>query len=205
MSEALSVSPRVIDLICSRICHDLISPVSAINNGIELITEMDEGVGGDAFSLIADSATVVASRLAVMRYAFGAATPSLDEVRDVALAYFASSKIVLNWPKTGLSSDFTSRQGFPKIILNMVLVLAESIGASGSITLDNPTPEAISVIAEPRTGTIRTDILAGLESVAADNLDARTIQAFVTGLMAKRFGYTLACDIKDSSIHFTLS
>jgi histidine phosphotransferase ChpT len=205
MSEPLTVSPRVIDLICSRICHDLISPVSAINNGIELLSEAGEGVEGDAFSLIADSAAVVASRLAVMRYAFGAATPSLDEVRDVALAYFASSRITLNWPKTGLSSDFTSRQGFPKIILNMVLVLAESIGASGSITIESPSPETISAVAEPRTGTIRTDILIGLENVAPDNLDARTIQAFVTGLMAKRFGYTLAYDVQESRIHFTLT
>ena len=205
MSEPLTISPRIIDLICSRICHDLISPVSAINNGIELITEMDEGVGGDAFSLIADSATVVASRLAVMRYAFGAATPSIDEVRDVALAYFVSSKIVLNWPKTGLPSELTGRQGFPKTILNMVLVLAESIGASGTITLETTSPASLSVVAEPRTGTIRTDILSGLDNVASDNLDARTIQAFVTGLMAKRFGYTLTCDVLDSRIHFELS
>jgi histidine phosphotransferase ChpT len=204
MSEPLSISPRVIDLICSRICHDLISPVSAISNGIELISETDEGVGGDAFSLIADSAEVVASRLAVMRYAFGAATPGLDEVRDVALAYFANSKITLNWPKTGIASDLTTRQGFPKVILNVVLVLAESIGASGQIMLASE-GGTMTVTADPKSGSIRTDILAGLENISADNLDARTIQAFVTGMLAKRFGYTLDRDVQDSRIVFTLS
>ncbi len=204
MSEPLTISPRVIDLICSRICHDLISPVSAISNGIELISDMNEGVGGDAFSLIADSAEVVASRLAVMRYAFGAATPGLDEVRDVALAYFSNSKITLNWPKSGLSSDLTARQGFPKVILNVVLVLAESIGASGQITLENADGAAMSVTADPKSGAIRTDILAGLENISPDNLDARTIQAYVTGMLAKRFGYTLDRDVQDNQLVFTL-
>ena len=204
MSEPLTVSPRVIDLICSRICHDLISPVSAINNGIELIADMGEGIDGDAFSLIADSATVVASRLALMRYAFGAASPGLDEVREVAAAYFADSKVTLNWPKGTLSTELTSRQGFPKVILNIVLVLAESIGASGQITLTNE-DGGIAVTAEPKSGAIRTDILAGLENISPDNLDARSIQAYVTGMLATRFGYTLKRDIKDNLIVFTLT
>ena len=205
MSETLTISPRIVDLICSRICHDLISPVSAINNGIELISETDEGVGGDAFSLIEDSARIVAARLALMRYAFGAATPSLDEVREVALAYFADSKINLQWPKMGLGADITQRPGLPKLLLNIVLVQAESIGASGQITLQSLTPNELLATAEPRAGNVRADILVGLDSANADTLDARTIQAYVTGMLAKRFGFNMTKSQADNKIVFHLT
>ncbi len=203
MAEALSINPRVIDLICSRICHDLISPVSAINNGIELINETEEGVGGDAFSLIADSAAIVAGRLAVMRYAYGAATPGLDEVRTLALDYFGDSKIHLSWPKTGLGADLASRPGFPKVILNAVITLAEAIGAAGQIILEGKGGE-VTVTAESKAGTVRNDVLAGLDAASADSLDARTIQAFITGMLATRFGMMLTKTVADGKIVFSL-
>ncbi len=204
MAETLTISPRVIDLICSRICHDLISPVSAINNGIELINETEEGVGGDAFSLIADSAAIVASRLAVMRYAYGAATPGLDEVRTLALDYFGESKIHLSWPKTGLASELATKPGFPKLILNTVLTLAEAIGAAGTITLEGVKPGEMTITGESKVGTIRNDVLAGVDVASADALDARTIQAFTTGMLAARFGFTLTKTVEDAKITFTL-
>ena len=203
MADALSINPRVIDLVCSRICHDLISPVSAINNGIELIGETDEGVGGDAFSLIADSAAIVAGRLAVMRYAYGAATPGLDEVRTLSLDYFGDSKIHLSWPKTGLNAELSGRQGFPKLILNVVLTLAEAIGAAGTIVLEGRGSE-ITATAESKAGTVRNDVLAGLYAPNADVLDARTIQAFITGLFASRYDYTITKTVEDGRIVFSL-
>jgi histidine phosphotransferase ChpT len=199
----MTINPRVIDLICSRICHDLISPVSAINNGIELIGDSGEGMDGDAFSLIADSATIVAGRLAVMRYAYGAATPSLDEVRTMVIDYFSDSKIQLTWPKTGLAADLAAKPNFPKVILNIILTLAEAIGAAGTITLESAKSTELTVTGESKAGTVRNDVLAGLDA-KADTLDARTIQAFTTVMLATRFGFTLTKTLTDAKIVFTL-
>jgi histidine phosphotransferase ChpT len=203
MADATTINPRVIDLICSRICHDLISPVSAINNGIELMGDSGEGMDGDAFSLIADSATIVAGRLAVMRYAYGAATPSLDEVRAIVMDYFTDSKIQLTWPKTGLATDLASKQNFPKVVLNIILTLAEAIGAAGSITLESSNSGELTITGESKAGTVRADVLAGFE-LATDMLDARTIQAYTTGMLAARFGFRLVKTVTDSKIVFSL-
>ena len=198
-----TINPRVIDLICSRICHDLISPVSAINNGIELISDSGEGLDGDAFSLIADSATIVAGRLAVMRYAYGAATPSLEEVRSIVMDYFKDSKIQLTWPKTGLAADTAAKPNFPKVVLNIILTLAEAIGASGGITLESGSTHELIVTGESKAGTVRADVLAGFE-LATDALDARTIQAYTTSMLAARFGFKLVKTVTDSKIVFSL-
>ncbi len=69
----VKVDPRVIELLCSRLCHDLISPVSAINNGFELIAEFGDEMRGEAMSLMGDSAREAARRLKFFRIAFGAA------------------------------------------------------------------------------------------------------------------------------------
>ena len=198
-----AINPRVIDLICSRICHDLISPVSAINNGIELMGDSGESMDGDAFSLIADSAAIVAGRLAVMRYAYGAATPNLDEVRAIATDYFGDSKIQLSWPKTGLAPELAAKQHFPKVVLNIILTLAEAIGASGTITLEGAKPTELTITGESKSGAVRADVLAGFEHTA-DTLDARTIQAFTTAMLAGRFGFDLTKTASDAKIVFTL-
>ena len=76
---SLSVDLRVLELVCSRICHDLVSPVGAVNNGIELIREMADddapssGLESEALALIAHSAEQGSRRLRVLRIAYGAA------------------------------------------------------------------------------------------------------------------------------------
>jgi histidine phosphotransferase ChpT len=204
MTDSLLVNPRVIDLVCSRVCHDLISPVSAINNGIELVTDMGEGTDGDAFGLIADSARIVAARLALMRYAFGAASPGLEEVREVASNYFADSKIQLNWVK-GLTGEIAYKSAFPKMLLNVVMTLAEAIGVAGEVKVE--TAGAVATITgTPKGAAIRADIVAGMDDkIDPEKLDARTIQPYVTALLARRYGYTLAKTAGSDKIIVTLT
>ena len=67
------LNPRVLELVSSRICHDLVSPVGAINNGVELIQELGEDAGAEAMQLIAASAVQASARLKCFRLAYGAA------------------------------------------------------------------------------------------------------------------------------------
>jgi histidine phosphotransferase ChpT len=201
----LRLHPRIVDLICSRICHDVINPISAINNGIELVSEMGEGVDGEAFSLIADSAAIVAARLNVMRYCFGAAGPSFDEVRTAALAYFEGGKVAINWPRQGLLDPSREmKPALPKMVLNTVLLLAEAVGIAGTVTLEQGLGTQIIVTAEATRSTIRMDVLAGM-GAAPESLEAKTIQAYYTGIIAERFDYSLQKQVGDKTVTITIS
>ncbi len=65
------IEPRLFELLNARLCHNLISPVSAINNGIELILELADDPGGEALGLVATSAKETARQLQFFRLAFG--------------------------------------------------------------------------------------------------------------------------------------
>ena len=58
---------RVVELLCSRLCHELVSPVGAINNGVELIEEMGAEMADEAIGLIAHSADQASRRLRLLR------------------------------------------------------------------------------------------------------------------------------------------
>ena len=79
---------RVAGLLASRLCHDLVGPLGAVNNGLELIAEEDD-MAKEALSLAQRSAKRASSRLQFFRYAFGAAggEPSFGhgEARPIAL------------------------------------------------------------------------------------------------------------------------
>lgn len=95
---ALPVVLSAVDLgalLCSRICHDIISPVGAINNGLELLEE--GGADEDAMALIAASARNASARLQFARIAFGAAGSAgvqidTGDAQNVATAYMANEK-----------------------------------------------------------------------------------------------------------------
>ena len=91
-------------LLCSKICHDLLSPVGAINNGLELLEDESDPVMRDrCMDLLADSARVSADKLKYFRLAFGAAGGVGDEVdpaeaRNLIESLIGDSgKITLGW------------------------------------------------------------------------------------------------------------
>src|ERR1044071_6387407 len=68
-------------LLCSRLCHDLMSPVGALNNGIELLgDEQDPDMRERCLELLADSAVATANKLKFFRLAFGAAGGFADAI-----------------------------------------------------------------------------------------------------------------------------
>ena len=82
-------------LIASRICHDLISPVGALGNGLELLS-LSVDPKGEEMALIRDCAAAAAAGLSFMRIAFGAAADggvSLREVSATATRYLRARKV----------------------------------------------------------------------------------------------------------------
>ena len=137
-------------LLCSRVCHDIISPVGAINNGLELLDE--GGADEDAMKLIRTSARNASARLQFARIAFGAAGSAgmlidTGDAEAVATAFLQNEKPELVW--NGRRALMPKNK--VKLLLNLVLVANAAIPRGGKIvvTLDDPRPSPNSRCRRP--------------------------------------------------------
>lgn len=184
---------RVAELLCSRLCHELVSPVGAINNGVELIEEMGDEMADEAIALIAHSAGQAARRLRLLRLAYGAAgsggAAGFAEAQQAAAVYFSGGKISLDWPSGRLPDALAARRGAAKLLLNL-LVLGEEALAYGGVLRVGADGGVLSATAEGRAAGLRPETRAALErSVAVEALSPRTVHAFATGSFAAAYGF----------------
>ena len=125
-------------LLCSRLCHDLLSPIGALNNGIELLTdENDPEMRARCLDLLAESARASANKLKFFRLAFGAAGGFAEEV-DTREAHGAieglfggDGRIQLNW----MVSEPTMSKSALKILLNLVLIAGDALVRGGRLDI----------------------------------------------------------------------
>jgi histidine phosphotransferase ChpT len=140
-------------LLCSRLCHDLMSPVGALNNGIELLAdETDPEMREKCLELLADSARASANKLKFFRLAFGAAGGFGEDVdtseAEAALAgvFGAERRIELGW----VVSDGKLPKGAVKLLLNLALLAGDALVRGGRL----------DVGAESRDGEIELAVRA---------------------------------------------
>lgn len=92
--------PDIAALIGSRICHDLISPIGAIGNGVELLM-LESRDQGPEMALISDSVAQANARIRFFRIAFGAASPGQrigrPEVAEVLAGLTRGGRLVIDW------------------------------------------------------------------------------------------------------------
>jgi len=123
-------------LLCSRLCHDLMSPVGALNNGIELLAdETDPDMREKCLELLADSARASANKLKFFRLAFGAAGGFGEEIdtseAHAALAgvFGAERRIELGWIVAGEKLP----KGAVKLLLNVALLAGDALVRGGRL------------------------------------------------------------------------
>jgi histidine phosphotransferase ChpT len=123
-------------LLCSRLCHDLMSPVGALNNGIELLAdETDPEMREKCLELLADSARASANKLKFFRLAFGAAGGFGEEIdtheAEAALEglFGAERRIELGW----VVGDEKLPKGAIKLLLNLALLAGDALVRGGRL------------------------------------------------------------------------
>jgi histidine phosphotransferase ChpT len=193
-------------LLCSRVCHDLISPVGAIMNGLEVMEEgKDEETSQFAMELIKKSARTASAKLQFCRIAFGAAGSAgaqidTGDAEKVARGLIEDdrTKVAWNLPRVLLGKNRV------KLLLNMLLLAAQAIPRGGQMTVD-PVGQGddlgfkISV-----TGTIAKvpqavpALLAG--GSAEHPVDAHAIQPFYTSLLAKNVGLSVGMAVEGDAV-----
>ncbi len=193
-------------LLCSRVCHDLISPVGAIVNGLEVLEEnKDEETKTFALDLIKKSANQASAKLQFCRLAFGAAGSAgaqidLGDAERVARGLLADDKtsIVWNLPRELLAKNRV------KLLLNMLLIAAGAIPRGGTLTVDPAEGSAgfrVSAVGlNARLTETTATLLAGNPTQA---VDAHAIQPVYAGILARDCGLTLSAAPEGEAIVIT--
>ncbi|WP_457090732.1 histidine phosphotransferase ChpT [Microvirga sp. P5_D2] len=178
-------------LLCSRVCHDVISPVGAIVNGLEVLEDdSDTSMREFALDLIQKSARQASARLQFARLAFGAAGSAgasidLGDAEQVARGMFLDDKITFSWSSPRLL--------FPKnrvkLLLNLIMIAITAIPRGGSIAV-TVTGDAESCQFEIRSKGLNARIPAHSQELLAGHsengtVDAHGIQIFYAGMVAR--------------------
>lgn len=192
MPDVFTLSaPDLAALLCSRICHDIISPVGAINNGLELLDE--GGADEDAMNLIRTSARNASARLQFARIAFGAAGSAgmmidTGDAEAVATAYIKNEKPELVW--VGRRALLPKNK--VKLLLNLILVSIGTIPRGGKITVALDDVETAPRFTLTSTGPMVRVPPKFLELHSGkkpeEPIDAHSVQPYYTLLLAREAG-----------------
>ena len=192
-------------LLCSRVCHDVISPVGAIANGLEVLeSEKDPDMRGFAMDLIKKSTAVASARLQFCRLAFGAAGSagaSIDtgDAESVARGLIADEKTKLHWNATRALLP----KNKVKLILNMVLMAGQTIPRGGviTVTLDGMDNDmAIKVEATGTNAKLQSHWPHLLAGEPENGVDAHGIQPYYAGLVAREAHLTVTAVAEDGKV-----
>lgn len=182
-------------LLCSRLCHDLLSPVGAMANGVELLAdEQDETARAQVMELLAESARASASKLKFFRLAFGAAGGFGDVVdsRDVEAAarglYGRERRIEFDW----LVDTPTLGKAAVKALLNLIMLAGDALPRGGHLTAGAETHGAATELVVRAEGPRLTLDPALSEALAgrapSDGLNPRVAGAWLVHLLAAEHG-----------------
>jgi histidine phosphotransferase ChpT len=193
-------------LLCSRVCHDLISPVGAIVNGMEVLEDTsDEGTKTFALDLIKKSANQASARLQFCRLAFGAAGSAgaeidLGDAEGVARGFFEDDKTKLAWqlPRVLLPKNRV------KLLLNLLMLATQIIPRGGTIKAE-AVGEGASMGFRIEASGLNARIPQAVPALVAGEpaggtVDAHAIQPFYTGLLARTCGVTVSLDQEGDAI-----
>ncbi len=196
-------------LIASRVCHDIISPVGAITNGLEVLDEENnEEMREFAMDLIRKSARQASAKLQFARLSFGAAGSAgaeidLGDAHSVADGYMAGEKSDLVWnvPRLLMGKNKV------KLLLNLLLIANQCVPRGGTITVEmlNEDAQAPSfrLTAQGLNARIPAMIADLLTDEDVERIDAHAIQPAYAGLLARDCDMSIAMEKSDDSVVIT--
>jgi histidine phosphotransferase ChpT len=213
MSGTPSPAPDILELaalLCSRVCHDLISPVGAIVNGLEVIDDNPKPEDREfALDLIRKSARTASARLQFCRLAFGAAGSAgaqidLGDAQNMARGHIEDAKTSIAWnlPRVLLPKNRV------KLLLNMMIIAQQTIPRGGVLTV-NPIGDgetmSFRLMASGLNARLPQNIADILSGAHAAAVDAHAVQPYYTRLLAQACGLTVTLAVEAEGISVTAS
>lgn len=208
--NAAMMQTQLLELLSSRICHDLISPVGAIHNGIEFLEDMGPDALEDALSLMKHSTKQATVKLQTYRMAYGAGgRDSAVTFKDVCTAlqsYFGlESKVALAWADGQANTD-EQPAGLCKLAAGALLLLGETLPKKGLIMGESKGEGILEFTAQGESCKFRDHTVEALNGEAdISDLDPRLIHPFVLGLSARALGFEIEAEDNDGTVTLTIS
>jgi histidine phosphotransferase ChpT len=196
-------------LIASRVCHDVISPVGAIINGLEVLDDADDAATKDfALDIIRKSAAQASAKLQFCRIAFGAAGSAgsaidLGDAENVAKGFVNDDRTTLTW---SLPRAFLPKNRV-KLLLNLILIAGHTIPRGGAVDV-SPIGAAPTMGFRLRMAGLSARIPANIPPLvqgdtSGHDINAHAIQPFYTGMLARAAGYDIAFAMDGEAVVIT--
>lgn len=186
---------RVLELLAARLCHDLIGPVSAIANGVELMADDDGEFGRDALALVADSSRKGGHRLQFYRFAWGFGGGGLSGAAPHALAadFFSDAAILCDYGAAVRELPPEEQ----KLACAMLAAAGEGLPRGGRMSLSlaaaGPHIEAVG-----EGSGLSPEAAAALTLASSPAaLTTRTVGAYLAGLLAEARGRRLVLEDRE--------
>lgn len=200
-------SPDLASLLCSRLCHDLLSPVGALTNGLELLAdEKDPEMRRRCFELLEQSAKTSADKLKFFRLAFGAAggfgdSVPIEEPRALIEALVGNNaRVAVNWAPGAASLPKPA----VKTLLNLALIGIDALVRGGTLDVGAELRKGASEIVIRASGPrIAFDPVIGRAldgALSEGELTSRTAPAHMLHLLAQRVGGGLQFAVSEDAL-----
>lgn len=194
----------VLELLASRICHDLVSPVGAINNGVEFLEEVgdDPEQRAEALSLISHSASAANAKLMAFRIAYGAGGRDGNiKPEDVQKAFSqlikSDGKISQTWDPYGNLGPSPLPFGFCKMLMCGMMLAAECLVKGGYVSVRPGEGSQTIIIAEGKDVLLRDGVEAALkQELSPEELDPRLVHPYAISVIAEHYGYSVTIEKK---------
>jgi histidine phosphotransferase ChpT len=188
MTRAIDL--RVVELLAARLCHDLIGPISAISNGVELLADEEPEFARDAAALVGDSAKKALCNLQFYRFAYAFGGGGLMGAAPYLLAveFFAQTAIECDYRAEARALSLDQQ----KLACAMLALAGEGLPRGGRLVLSTGAagPEIEATGAGPG---LSPEIRAALAlTVPAAELTSRTVGGYFAGLLAEAQGRRLS-------------
>lgn len=203
----ISIDPlELAALIASRVCHDIISPVGAITNGLEVLDEeRDEAMREFAMDLIRRSAAQASAKLQFARLAFGAsggagAEIDMQEAGRCAAALLERDKADLDWQvSAGMLPKVEA-----KLLMNLLILAANAVARGGVVQVNAARDGQETVIRLVAEGD-RARLSAGVSEVLTDGampnpLDAHAVQPLYAAMLANEAGMSITLSEEEDRV-----
>lgn len=216
MADIIELSaPDLAAMLCSRVCHDLINPVGAIGNGLQALDDPAQAEMKDlAQELVANASRQALAKLEFARLAYGASSMAgtdfdTRECERVANLLFDIEKADLDWQ----INPILVPKNKGKLLMNMLIIAAGAVPRGGLVKVfvsgeAGSESFEISASSDPEKRQ-KTLIPSGVEALLAGNpeedVDARGIQPFYAGLLARLSDMDLKLSLVEGVFRFTAS
>ena len=207
-------SLKLAQLMCSRLCHDLITPVGAISTGLEIIAESGDDIDPELLNLTAHSSQNAAQRLVYYRAAFGyTAIVSLntpDKLEKLLKDYLATYKINLEWRSDIQSEGLQVVQDYARILVNIVGIMTECAPYGGTFKVSFREEDAGALAF---SFALRGDLVnlkpankqALLGHLKDEDVTPHSVQSYITHTFMEREGADFSIqEASTDCLHFLL-